>query len=56
VRRLQQRGGGHPSVDELIQRRDRGDEDPNAAARAATAWLSSFWNSRVVRIAHWLRG
>jgi beta-lactamase regulating signal transducer with metallopeptidase domain len=56
VRRLQQRGSGHLSVDELIQRRDRGDEDPNAAARATAAWLNSFWNSRVVRIAHWLRG
>ena len=56
VRRLQQRGSGHLSVEELIQRRDRGNEDPNAAARATAAWLGSFWNSRVVRIAHWLRG
>jgi hypothetical protein len=43
-------------VEELIQRRDRGDEDPNAAARATAAWLNSFWSSRVLRIAHWLRG
>ena len=56
VRRLQQRGSGQLSVEELIRRRDRGDEDPHAAARAAAAWLTSFWSSRVSRIAHWLRG
>lgn len=56
VRRLQQRGSGQLSVEELIRRRDRGDEDPHAAARAAAAWLNSFWNVRVLRIARWLRG
>jgi beta-lactamase regulating signal transducer with metallopeptidase domain len=56
VRRLQQRGSGQLSVEELIRRRDRGDDDPNAVARATAAWLNSFWNSRVSRIAHWLRG
>jgi len=39
------------SVDELIYRRDRGMDDPDAAARAVAAQVQSLWQS-VVR---WLR-
>jgi hypothetical protein len=51
VRRVQQKGLGHLSVDELIYRRDRGMDDPDAAARAVAAQVQSLWQS-VVR---WLR-
>ena len=48
VRRLQQRGSGQLSVDELIQRRDRGDAGgPHAAAREIAASLRVLWHSIV---------
>jgi hypothetical protein len=55
VRRLQQRGNGRLSVDELIQRRDGGDENPDAATREMAASLRVLWNSLVARVAR-LRG
>jgi len=54
VRRMQ-RGGVRPTVDQLIERRDRGDGDPNATARAAAAWFQSYWKTHAARIAAWLR-
>jgi hypothetical protein len=52
VRRVQQRGLAHLSVDEIIDRRDRGmDDDPDAAARAVASQVQSLWHSIVT----WLR-
>jgi len=47
VRRVQQRGLGHLSVDELIGRRDRGMNDPDAAARTVVSNAKSLWRSVV---------
>jgi len=50
VRRVQ-RGGAHLTVDEIIQRRDRGMDDPDAVARSVVLHAPSLWRS----ILAWLR-
>jgi hypothetical protein len=51
VRRVQEKGLGHLSVEEIIQRRDRGMDDPDAAARAVVYHVQSLWREIVT----WLR-
>jgi len=49
---VQQRGGGQLSVDELIRRRDRGDADPEAAAKEVARALRKMWNAMIANVGH----
>ena len=48
---LQPRGAPHLSVDEIIQRRQRGEPDPDAAVHAAAVKIQSLWRA----FNNWLR-
>ena len=51
VRRLEQRGVGHLGVDAIIERRDRGSDDPAVTARE----LAESFRWRWQRFTAWLQ-